>query len=61
MICFVAENSTDGIVRGEQNFDWKVLEQRCDIFGLFSYISKLGPFLCVLVFLFSCTFDNIGV
>ena len=59
--CFVTENSTDGIVSGERNFVWEVLKHLCDIFVLFSYVSKFGPFLCVLVFLFSCTFDSIGV
>jgi len=57
--CFVTENSADGIVSGERNLDWEVLKQLCDIFGLFSHISKLGPFLCILVFLFFYTFNNI--
>ena len=25
--CFVTENSADGIVSGERNFDWEVLKQ----------------------------------
>jgi len=36
--CLVAENSADGIVSGERNFDWEVLKQLCDIFGLFLYV-----------------------
>jgi len=48
------ENSADVIVYGEGNFDWEVLKQLCDMFGLFSYVSKLDPFLCIHVFLFLC-------
>ena len=57
----MAEDSAYGIVSGERDFDWGVLEQLGDELNFFSYIGKFCPFLCVLLFLFTRMFDFIGV
>jgi hypothetical protein len=48
----MAENSTDGIISGEWDFDWVILEQFGEELSFLSYIRKSYPFLCVIFFLF---------
>jgi len=44
VVCwFLAENSLSGVVGGESNPDWEVLEQFGDVFGFSPYVCKLGP------------------
>jgi len=47
----MAEDSADGIISGKRNFDCGIFKQLVDELSLFSYIRKLCPFLCVILFL----------
>jgi len=57
----MAEDSADGIISGKRNFDWRILKQLGDELSLFSYIRKLCPFSCVILFLFFHMFGSIDI
>jgi len=57
----MTDDSADGIISGKRNFDCGILKQLGDELSLFSYIRKLCPFLCVIIFLFFRMFGSIDI
>jgi len=57
----MTEDSADGNMSGKRKFDWGILKHLGDELSLFSYIRKLCPFLCVILFLFFRMFGSFDI